>query len=110
MRSGVSFMVDSLAELAALDGEPERAAHLFGFAVSLRDAVGALPIPALEERRIRYTKVLEEMLGSERASEGMQLGAAFQYEDGIEQALAVADDLLERARSSQAISEDRVNR
>ena len=101
MRSGASFMIDSLAELAVLDGEPERAAHLFGFALSLRDAVGALPIPALEEKRARYNKLLQEMLGAEAAAEGIQLGAAFRYEDGVEESLAVADLLIERAETSR---------
>jgi hypothetical protein len=110
MRSGVSFMIDSLAELAALGDEPERAAHLFGFADSLRAAVGALPIPALEMRRARYTSLLEERLGPERTAEESQLGAAFQYEDGIEESLALADALLERAGSSTDLSEDRVGR
>ena len=91
MRSGASFMIDSLAELAVLDGEPERAAHLFGFALSLRDAVGALPIPALEEKRARYNTLLQEMLGAEAAAEGIQLGAAFRYEDGV-------DGILRRRR------------
>ena len=102
MRSGASFMVDSIAELAELEGEAERATHLYGFAASLRDAVGALPIPALEVRRARYHALLEQRLGAKKVAEGLQLGAAYRYEEGIREALNVTQILLDELGSPAA--------
>ncbi|HET9949045.1 MAG TPA: BTAD domain-containing putative transcriptional regulator [Longimicrobiales bacterium] len=81
-RWGLADALEAAAQLAAAEGEPERAARLLGASDGLRDSTGLGLPPHLLAARARLLEVMREALGAdalERArarGRGMTVGAA----------------------------------
>ncbi|HEU5214426.1 MAG TPA: BTAD domain-containing putative transcriptional regulator [Gaiellaceae bacterium] len=87
-REVIAYCLGGFAEVASLEGDPERAATLLGASEHLFSEIGAIPSPdeaAAQERVIHH---IREALGTERAAELRAEGAAL-----------TLDELLERAAS-----------
>ncbi|MPZ68358.1 MAG: hypothetical protein GEU71_02390 [Actinobacteria bacterium] len=102
MRSGASFMVDLIAEVAAEQGEYGKAAQLHGFAEKVRETMGALMIPALGIRGERNLERLSELLGASRLRAELAAGAEMDYETGIGVTLDLSSKILGALRPSGA--------
>lgn len=99
MRSGASFMVDLISEIAAEQGEHAEAVRLHGFAEKVRATAGSLTIPALVMRGGRNIARLKESLGESRVRAELAAGAALDYETGIGAALDLSSKILATLRS-----------
>src|SRR5262249_27791186 len=85
--SGTPSALETLAEITARQGQPERAARLLGAAEGLREAAGA-PLPPYEQAP--FDKLIQELraaLGEERLMAARQAGRSLSWEEAIEYAM-----------------------
>jgi hypothetical protein len=79
----------AVARLAACRGRPERAAHLYGAAEALFDAIGEpLVVPPRSVYR-RHVNALRDTLGAEAVATALKAGRALMLEQAIEEARAM---------------------
>jgi non-specific serine/threonine protein kinase len=87
-RQGVANDLEGLAYLAVLEQQPERAARLFGSAARLREAVGALKRPPIEQRGYEDdVNLVREALGETAFAATWEAGRALTWEEAVAEAL-----------------------
>jgi tetratricopeptide (TPR) repeat protein len=89
-RGAISFCLSGLAGVAVVDGEPKRAAQLYGAAESLRQSIGARQAPASRATRERLTAAAREQLGEAAFVAAWAEG----QEMTVDQAIALALDTV----------------
>jgi predicted ATPase/DNA-binding SARP family transcriptional activator len=91
-RGGIAAPLEALAALACEgQGQPgagEVAAHLFGAAAALREAIGAPVPPSEQEAHNRQLRLAREMLGEEAFAAAWAEGRAMSLEDAVAFALS----------------------
>jgi len=87
-RAGIAWCLAGLGSAAALDEEPERAAHLWGAAEGLRVAIGARPALATRATYERALAIVRAQLGEGAFAAGWAAGQALPLESAIAEALA----------------------
>ncbi len=86
-RVGVAWCLAGLAGTAALDGQSQRAARLWGAAESLRQSLGARPAPAARATRERLMSRVREQLGDSEFVAEWAAGQALSLEEAAAYAL-----------------------
>jgi predicted ATPase/transcriptional regulator with XRE-family HTH domain len=90
---GIAFSLEGLAQVAAAEEEPERAAVLWGAAHHLREAMST---PSDHSREEVYTSLIpgtRQQIGEKLFEEAWKKGAAMKLEDAIEFALQGGEHL-----------------
>jgi hypothetical protein len=83
----ISYTLEVFAALIAVEGEPERAARLYGAAEALREVIGA-PLPPNERPRYeREVAAARAQLDEERFRAAWAEGRAMSMEEAISYAL-----------------------
>jgi hypothetical protein len=82
--------LESLAILAALKQQEERAARLFGAEEAVREETGYPRDPSSEVDYLRHLELTKDALGEEAFAAAYAAGAALPVEDAIREALAEA--------------------
>ena len=87
-KEGVAYALEHLAGVATADGEPERAARLFGAAEALREAIGT-PLPPSERTgHERDVQSVRYCLGEEEFAAAWEVGRSLPLEEARTEALA----------------------
>jgi len=85
-QTAIAYLIEDYAGLAAAESRPEKALQLVGFAVALRESIGA-PLPPLEQARVdRMIAPASEALSESRVNAEWEAGRSL----GLEQALQLA--------------------
>jgi hypothetical protein len=91
-----AFALSSLAGMAARQGQPARAARMWGAASALRDAIGTrLPLEE-EERFAGPVAAVRELLGEDAFAAAWEEGRAQPLDQVVAEALAVGNELAMR--------------
>jgi hypothetical protein len=87
----ISRCLETMAAIAALEGNPDRAARLFGAGESLREAVGASVLPAYRADYESGMAAVRRTLSSESLRLAWTAGRAMPMDDAIRLALEGSD-------------------
>jgi hypothetical protein len=98
MPSGISYVVDGLAEVAAAQSDEFQAARLYGFADSLLELAGSMAATAARDRRDRVLAEIRGRIGGDTTDEAMAGGRSLGLREGIDDALSACDRYLEFLR------------
>jgi hypothetical protein len=85
-QAGIAWCLAGLGSVAALDEEPERAAHLWGAAERLRQAMGCRPAPAARATYERGLIVARAQLGDDAFAAAWAKGQVMTLEHAITEA------------------------
>lgn len=85
--SGVTYMMDAMAELAVLKGEHAKAARLFGAAEALRDRANFPILPLQKVRWDRWVDRVEREMGASQFERERELGKQMSLRDATALAL-----------------------
>jgi hypothetical protein len=96
-KAGMAYVFDAIAEAAAQRGAHERSVHLFAAAHAIRDAIGAPPVPSLQERNGLNLRRLEERLGEEAFRTAWREGTQLSLEGAVAAAREIAESTSTRA-------------
>jgi hypothetical protein len=86
-RRGMAYCMESLAEVAVAEGQPERGARLMGAAEGVLEAIGATWPPSYVAGRERALGAIRTALGDETADAALAKGRAMSLEEAINGAL-----------------------
>ena len=97
----LSRSIETLAEVLAAAGEYERAAHLFGAAETLREAVGASILAFYRADYDRAIGLARTALGQERFESCWTAGHALSPDEAVTYALGESD--LQHSRTGRTL-------
>ena len=83
-REVIAYGLGGLAEVAMVEGDPERTATMLGASEQLFGEIGAVPSPDDVQTRERIAAYAVEQLGAERTAELQAEGAALDIEELLE--------------------------
>jgi tetratricopeptide (TPR) repeat protein len=83
-REVIAYGLGGLAEVAMIEGDPERVATMLGASEELFREIGAVPSPDDVQTRERIAAYAVEQLGAERTAELQAEGAALDVEELLE--------------------------
>ena len=86
-RWALAFLLEDVAVLAALTGDPSRALELIGAADSLREEIGAPRAPSLQEEIDEQLAPARTQLRGPEAEAALAKGRALTLDDGVGVAL-----------------------
>jgi hypothetical protein len=86
-RLGIAYSLEGLAQVAAANEEPERAAILWGAASHLREAMKVILDPSREEIYTSLIPRTRAQIGETRFDELWKKGKTMKVEEAIEYAL-----------------------
>jgi predicted ATPase len=90
-RGGSSYTIDAIAEIAADEGAPEVAAHLFAAVEAIRESIGSSVMGMFVPRLAAYKVRLRDTLGADRFEEEWAEGRTLSMDQVAELALAWAE-------------------
>jgi non-specific serine/threonine protein kinase len=89
---GMAWCLEKLAEAASLQGQPEKAAMIFGAAAALRAPIGSVIDPADRPDYERLIAQLRSTLGDSAFEASWARGQALPLDNAIDEALAEPDE------------------
>ena len=87
VKSGGSYVIEMLAEMAVLEGHHERAARLFGATEGIRARIANPPELLLAEKRARVMEEIRSVIGGDVADAACAAGGALNFTRAVAYAL-----------------------
>lgn len=84
---GVPYIIESFADLAVVENQPQRAVRLFAAAARTREAQNSFPQPLVVAENEQYLAPLRETLSAEEFAAAWKEGHTMTIEEAIEYAL-----------------------
>ena len=83
----LTVVVAGMAMLSLLEGDPVRAARLFGASAAKLEALGMIPDPADQDQIRTFTKRLESELGRSGFRNAFDAGRRMRFDDALDEAM-----------------------